>query len=106
MSKVYVPDITYECYTFKDNNTIRAYESSPIVGTDINYIDYYTDNHYNSQIGVETILEPPICIASITDNIYYRNDIVDILILFLIFAFFGLFIPFKVFMRLFKRGRL
>lgn len=104
LNKIYVPDISYSCYTFKDHNTIRAYISNPVVGTDINYIDYYTDNHYNEITGVETIIQSPVCIANVTDSIYYRNDIVEILIYFLIFSFFVLYIPIKTFMRLFRRG--
>ena len=103
MSKVYVPDDSFVCYQGLNSDTIRAYKENPVVGNSVSYIDYFTMNHYNNVEGVEIITEQPLCIANFTNDFYYRNDIVDILLLFVIFSFFALFIPIKTMSRLFRR---
>ena len=116
-SKLYVPDyssIKYPCVVVRDSNTIRAYKQTPYNPpynqiVDIPFVDFYLNSNYiyteNTQrFSNNTSL--PICLSSsnLTDNYYHRNDLDSILIVFVIFCFFALYIPFKVIMRLFKKG--
>ncbi len=116
-TKLYVPDYsssTFPCVVVRDSNTIRAYKQTPYnppynQTIDIPYIDFYLNSNYiyteNTQrFSYSTAL--PICLdnAILTDNYYHRNDLDSILIVFVIFCFFAIYIPFKIVMRLFKKG--
>ena len=103
--KIYVPDFDYECYVVLDKDTIRAYDTVPILEETINYTDYYVNSHYLEKKGIETIETIPTCIDKnvLTDNWYYRNDLSDILIIITIFCLFCFYLPIKIFLRLFKR---
>lgn len=109
--KIYVPDLeNYKCYIVRDTNTLRAYKEIPQRNTEIEYRDYYINSHYLYQDGTQlfgnyTSTYLPVCLNSenLTDSVYYRNDISDILIVFIIMCIFCFYIPLKVFMRLFRR---
>lgn len=109
--KIYVPDLeNYKCYIVRDTNTLRAYKQIPQRNTEIEYRDYYINSHYLYQDGTQsfgnyTSTYLPVCLNSenLTDSVYYRNDISDILIVFIIMCIFCFYIPLKVFMRLFRR---
>lgn len=108
---IYVPDIeNYKCYVVRDTNTIRAYKEIPQRNTEIEYRDYYINSHYlyndNTQsFGNYSSTNLPVCLDNsiITDNVFYRNDIDSILIIFLIMCIFSFYIPIKIFKRLFRR---
>lgn len=98
----------YKCYTLYDKDTIRAYISTPQFNTSSNYTDYFINSHYVFREGVQTwgnYSTLPICLSTdnLTNEIYYRNDFSDILIIFVIIAIIGVYLPFKIFSRAFGR---
>lgn len=108
---IYVPDINYACYVVIDNETIRAYETMPTQDSTVNYRDYYINSNYLYEDSYQTFSRYstlPICLDNnlITNEIYYRNDFDSILVIFLIMTIFIIYIPLKIFSRLFKRGNL
>ena len=105
---IYVPDLNYKCYVVRDTNTIRAYKRVPTNNSTIDYRDYYYNSNYLYQDGEQTFSQYttlPTCLDSnvLTDNSYYRNDIADILFIFTIICLFGLYLPYRIFLHLFKR---
>lgn len=95
---IYVPDydITKCAYVY-NSNTIRVYDELPMQGRTITYTDYYINSHYIFTNGVSTFSNYstlPTCLddSDITSSIYYRNDISDILIVFIIIVGFCWFL--------------
>lgn len=108
MSKIYVPDTSYSCYVVQSEDTIRAYKETPRVDSDIEYRDYYIHSDYMYKDGVQTFSRYatlPICLdtSQITDEVYYRVDYSDILLMFFITCLFVFLLPLKIFVRLFRR---
>lgn len=109
---IYVPDNTnYKCFVVQSEQTIRAYKENPRNNATIEYRDYYFNANYLYRDGSQSFSQYatlPVCLSSseITTDFYYRNDLSDILVIFLIIAIFGIFIPLKIFSKLFKRGGL
>lgn len=108
---IYVPDNnTYnKCYVLQNENVIRGYNVVPNYNTSYNYRDYYINSDYYYKDGGGTwsnYTTLPVCLDSnvITHNFYYRTDFYKILIMFLIMSIFILYIPVKVFSKIFKRG--
>lgn len=87
---IYVPDYdSSQCAYIYNSNTIRVYDSFPMQGRTINYTDYYFNSHYMHTSGSTTFSNYstlPTCLLEddITTSIYYRNDISDILLVFVI----------------------
>ena len=108
---IYVPDlINYKCFVVRNDSTIRAYKQIPRNNTDVEYRDYFYTANYLYQDGTQsfsTYTTLPVCLDSsvLTTDYQYRNDYADILIIFLIYCLFGIYLPLKIFMRLFKKGR-
>ncbi len=108
---IYVPDLTnYKCFVVRNDSTIRAYKQIPRNNTDVEYRDYFYTANYLYQDGTQsfsTYTTLPVCLDSsvLTTDYQYRNDYADILIIFLIYCLFGIYLPLKIFMRLFKKGR-
>lgn len=108
---IYVPDLTnYKCFVVRNDSTIRAYKQIPKNNTDVEYRDYFYTANYLYQDGTQsfsTYTTLPVCLDSsvLTTDYQYRNDYADILIIFLIYCLFGIYLPLKIFMRLFKKGR-
>lgn len=106
---IYVPDLeNYKCYVIRSDTTMRAYKEIPQNNKEIEYRDYYYNSNYLYQDGIQSFSSYstlPVCLSdtTITDNVFYRNDIDSILIIFLIMCIFSFYIPLKVFMRLFRR---
>lgn len=106
---IYVPDLTnYKCYVVQSEGVLRGYEEVPTNNTTINYRDFYINSNYIYRDGSQTFGQfstLPVCLSSdvITSDVYYRNDFDSILIIFLIMSIFCLYIPLKVFLRLFRR---
>ena len=109
MSKIYVPDLTnYKCYVVRSDSTIRAYKEIPRNNFDIEYRDYYFTANYMYQDGIQSFgsySTLPVCLGNsvLTTDYYYRNDFPDILLMFLIISLVGIYLPFKVLFRLFRR---
>lgn len=106
---IYVPDLeNYKCYVIRSDTTMRAYKELPQNNKEIEYRDYYYNSNYMYQDGTQSFSSYstlPVCLSDtiITDNVFYRNDIDSILIIFLVMSIFSFYIPLKVFMRLFRR---
>lgn len=109
MSKIYVPDLTnYECFVVRSDSTIRAYKEIPKNNIEVQYRDYYFTSNYLYQDGIQSFgsySTLPVCLANsdLTSDYYYRNDFPDILIMFLVISLFGIYLPFKILFRLFRR---
>lgn len=105
---IYVPDTTYRCYVVQSEGVIRAYEQVPTYNSTINYRDYYINSDYiyrDSYTSFSNYTTLPTCLdrSVITDNFYYRNDLDKIMIIFLVISIVIIYLPFKVFMRFFRR---
>ena len=112
MNNIYLPVNNvndYACYSVLDKDTIRAYRTQPQIESSSEYVDFYINSHYLEKTGTQTwgqwSSNLPICISkdSFTNNYYYRNDFPSSLFIFTIFAIFGIMIPIKIFVRLFRR---
>lgn len=107
--KIYVPDKeNYKCFVVRSEEVIRAYEELPKNNTTVQYRDYYYNSNYLYNDGSQQFSQYstlPVCLSDsvITTDVYYRNDIDSILIVFSILCIFGILIPLKIFMRLFRR---
>lgn len=105
---IYVPDERYNCYVVYQEGVLRGYEQVPTYNSTIAYRDFYIDNNYIYRDGVQSFSNYstlPICLDSsvLSTEYYYRNDFDSILIIFAIMAFFIIYLPLKVFSRLFRR---
>ena len=107
---IYMPeDNTYnKCYVVQSEGVIRGYDRVPQLNTNYNYRDYYVNSNYiyrdnSGQWNQYSTL--PTCLSSsvITNDYYYRNDFDSICIIFLIFALFIIYLPYKLWSRLFGR---
>lgn len=109
--KIFVPDITnYKCYIVQSEGVLRGYEEVPKRDTDVNYRDFYIKSNYIYKDGIQSFgpySTLPICLQNdvLTTDLYYRNDLDSILIIFLIFSIFAIYLPIKLILRLFKRFR-
>ena len=112
MKNIYLPVDSvsdFACYSVLDKDTIRAYVNMPQLNTSSNYVDFYINSHYLEKEGTQTwgsyTQYLPICISSsaITTDFYYRNDMSQILVIFIILSIFIFLIPIKIFGRLFRR---
>lgn len=111
MSNIYLPVEDFSsnsCYVIQDKDTIRAYKQMPVINSTIDYIDYYINSHYiykNSSQNFGPYSTIPVCLNTdvLTNNLYYRNDMPDILLMFLIICIFAFYIPFKIVSRFFKK---
>lgn len=106
---IYVPEKeSYNCYVVQSEGVIRGYEKVPQNNITTNYRDYYINSNYIYKDGVVTFSSYstlPLCLSSdvVTSDVYYRNDLDSILIIFLIMSIFIFYIPIKIFLRLFRR---
>lgn len=111
---IYVPNLNdYKCVVVQDKDTIRAYKEQPYNpnynnSIQIDYTDFYVNSNYLYKNGTQNFnynTTLPNCIDNnnLTSEVYYRNDFDKILIMLLIFTIFCIFIPLKIFVRLFRR---
>lgn len=111
MKNIYIPVeniYDYACYSVQDMNTIRAYVSTPRANSTSNYTDFYINSHYLQKSGSQTwgtTTTLPVCVSmsTITNDVYYRTDFADTMIIFIILSYFCFFLPFKFFSRIFGR---
>lgn len=106
---IYVPEKeNYKCFVVRSEEVIRAYKEIPKNNTEVSYRDYYYNSNYLYNDGTQSFSQYttlPVCLDNnkITSDVYYRNDIDSILIVFLILSIFCFLIPIKIFTRLFRR---
>lgn len=100
----------FACYSIYDKDTVRAYYTKPALDSSSNYVDFYINSHYLQKTGTQSWGQwnssLPTCLSSdlITTDYYYRNDFPDILLIFIIFAIIGIYLPFKLISRIFRKG--
>lgn len=106
--KIYMPyDTTYnKCYVVQSEGVIRGYDRTPSNNVSYNYRDYYIKSDYIFKNGSGTWSQYatlPTCLSNniITNDFYYRQDITSILITFIILVIFTIYLPIKLFLRLF-----
>lgn len=113
MDNIYLPidNVSdFACYSIYDKDTVRAYYTQPQLDSSSEYVDFYINSHYLQRTGIQSWGQwnssLPTCLSSdsITTDYYYRNDFPDILFIFIIFAIFGIYLPFKLFSRIFRKG--
>lgn len=106
---IYVPDLeNYKCYVVRSEGVLRAYEEVPENNMDVSYRDFYINSNYIYTDGVQSFGQYstlPICLSSssISNDVYYRNDFDQILIIFFILSIFIVWLPYKIFSRFFGR---
>lgn len=114
MKNIYLPIDNvndFKCYSVLDKDTIRAYYSKPAYNSNSDYIDFYINSHYlektgNQSWGQSSYYGLPTCLSetAITNDIYYRVDLCECLIIFSLLALIMFWIPLKLtFFRLFRR---
>lgn len=108
---IYVPeDTTFnKCYVVQSEGVIRGYDTTPRNNANYSYRDYYINSSYIYRDGTGTWSQYttlPTCLASssISNDYWYRQDLPSILVMFLIINIFGIYLPIKIFSKLFKRG--
>lgn len=113
MKHIYLPIENlndFACYTVEDKDTIRAYKTMPRLDSSSDYVDFYINSHYLEKEGTESWGQwqsyLPTCIisSSITNDIYYRNDLDSILVIFLCIIVFVTYFPRKLLNIFYKRG--
>ncbi len=108
---IYVPDkVNYECFLIYSEGVIRAYEEKPRNNSVINYRDYYINSGYIYRDGSQNFSQYttlPICLNNdvLTSDYQYRLDYPDILFILFIYSIFCIYLPFKLIMKIFKKGR-
>lgn len=107
--KIYLPNYeTGNCAYIYSSDIIRVYEFQPRQNTTVNYTDYYIKSSYISNSGSTTFNNYstlPTCISSsnITTNVFYRNDLMNILVCFFIILIVCFYFPYRVISRMFGR---
>lgn len=105
----YVPSFTdSSCIVISNSDTIRVYNTTPTYNSDVNYTDYYINSNYIYNVGIAHFSQYstlPQCQdnSRFTTEVYYRNDFSEIMIIFTILTIFTLYLPWKLFTRLFWR---
>ena len=102
MSKIYLPTeyVNSPCKVI-NNGYIRAYTNSSLT----NYVDIYINQDYMIREGYNSYGYSGTCdsLNTYTDNFYYRTDLPDILLMFTIFVLFGIYLPFRIIRRFYKK---
>lgn len=113
MDNIYLPIENvndFACYSIYDKDTVRAYYTKPALDSSSEYVDFYINSHYLQRTGTQSWGQwnnsLPTCLSadSIITDYYYRNDFPDILLIFIIFAIVGIYLPFKLISRIFRKG--
>lgn len=107
MTKIYLPSeyLDKPCYEINENY-IRVFDTTDKENNKI--YDIYLNNNYLIKEGTSKFDNSITCdsLYDFTDDFYYRNDFDKILIIFVIFAFIIIYLPSKLFMKMFRKARL
>lgn len=108
---IYVPedDVYNKCYVVQNEDVIRGYDRIPVNNSIYNYRDYYINSSYIYKDGSgqwSQYSTLPVCLDSdiLTNNLYYRLDFDRSLIIFFISSIFCIYLPIKLFSKIFKKG--
>lgn len=105
----YVPYFTNNsCIVISNSDTIRVYDYVPYQNSYVDYTDYYINSNYIYNRGTAYFSQYstlPTCQdnSRFSNDVYYRNDLDSILIIFVILAFICLWCPWKLLNRFFWR---
>lgn len=105
----YVPEFTNNsCIIISNSDTIRVYDYQPCNNCNVPYKDYYINSNYIYNSGVayfSNYTTLPTCQDNtrFTSDVYYRNDLSQIMIIFAILSIICLYLPWKLLTRLFWR---
>lgn len=95
---------------FYENAGTGSFIGGTIVSTSnsIPYVDYYINSHYTYKEGFyyptyETSVQQCINKSNLTSEVYYRNDLADILLIFTILAIICIYLPIKLVFKFFKK---
>lgn len=102
MSKIYLPSeyVNSPCKVI-NNDYIRVYTNSNYT----DYVDIFINQDYMIRQGFNSYSYSGQCdsLNTYTDNFYYRTDFPDILLMFSIFVLFGIYLPFRIIRRFYKK---
>lgn len=105
MSKIYLPSeyVNSSCKVI-NNGYIRVYTNNSLT----NYVDIYINQDYMIREGYNSYGYSGTCdsLNTYTDNFYYRTDFPDILLMFTIFVLFGIYLPFRIIRRFYKKWKI
>lgn len=111
MDKIFVPqtNVYDKCYVVQSEGVIRGYDTYPRNNVSYNYRDYYVNSNYIYRDGAGSWSQYstlPTCIDSsnIVNDFWYRLDMPNILLMFLIINIFGIYLPIKIFSKIFRKG--
>lgn len=110
----YLPKIEPQNCIVVDNlnqGYIRVYDRTPYANSTIRYTDYFIDKDYITRTGDQsfgnysysTNCQPH---SEFTTDYWYRVDFPSIITTFVFLSLFIFCLPYRIFMRFFKRGRL
>lgn len=110
MAKIYLPENinNNQCVVVQSEGHLRVYDSRPN-GTqqNVNYRDYYIRENYLKSTNQTTwnVYTSINCLDStqFTTDYWYRPDIWQSLICFIIMAYIMIYLPYKIVSRLFGR---
>lgn len=97
------------CAYVVDSNWVRVYDTRPTYNSTIDYIEYNYNSHYITRYGTTTFNNYstlPSCRNDITTNFYQRTDIVDILLIFIMFVGVNWFLISKLVKTLLRGGKI
>ena len=106
---IYVPISNPSCVVIRNDTTMRVYDEVPRVNSTIGYTDYFYTSNYLYQEGQQTFSQYatlPVCLPNdnLTNEWFYRNDISDILLSYIILAFLTIYLPIKIVTQIIKKG--
>lgn len=105
MSKIYLPTefLNKPCYQI-NNDYIRVYNSTNVNQQNVIY-DIYINQDYMVRQSTSNYSNTTVCdrLNTFTDNVYYRVDFVNIIIIFFVLCLICFILPLKIFTRLFRK---
>lgn len=111
MDKIFLPNdnIYNKCYVVQSEGVIRGYDIVPRTNANYNYRDYYIKSNYIYRDGTGSWSQYatlPVCLDSdiVVHDYWYRLDLANILTTFLIINIFGIYLPIKIFSKIFRKG--
>ena len=105
MKNIYLPINNvndYACYSVYDKDTIRAYVQKPQLDSSSQYVDFYINSHYLQKTGTQSWGQwnssLPTCLNNsiITNDVYYRADILPCILLFIAMLYLFFYLPLKL----------
>ena len=101
MAKIYVPTQYLNNCNIVNGDYIRSFTNSQ----QTQWVDIYINNHYYLRQGSSNYGNSYTCdrINTFTDNIYYRNDFDQILVIFFILLIICFYFPYRLISRMFGR---